>query len=84
MSKLIVHDHTEDGIDRRGFLRRMAWAGTGVIRTITSGVLSSRAFGLSLFLGTSLYGPSIPIGVGEPKIAHRLLSFSIVLDPLPC
>jgi len=45
LSKLIVHDHTEDGIDRRGFLRCMAWAGTGVIWTVSSGVLSSRAFG---------------------------------------
>lgn len=45
MKKLITHDHSDDGIDRRGFLHCMAWAGTGVIWTITGGVPSSRAFG---------------------------------------
>ena len=45
LSKLILHDHSGDGIDRRGFLKCMAWAGTGVVWTVGSGVLSSRAFG---------------------------------------
>jgi hypothetical protein len=45
LSKLIVHDHSRDGIDRRGFLECMAWAGTGVVWSIAGGVLSSRAFG---------------------------------------
>ena len=45
MAKVITHDHNHDGIDRRGFLECMAWAGTGVIWTISGGVLSSRAFG---------------------------------------
>ena len=45
LSKIITHDHNHDGIDRRGFLECMAWAGTGVIWTVSSGVLSSRAFG---------------------------------------
>src|SRR4051812_2756591 len=34
-----------DGVDRRGFLKCMAWAGTGMIWTVSGGVLSSRAFG---------------------------------------
>ena len=33
--------NVEDGIDRRGFLKCMAWAGTGVIWTLSAGVLSS-------------------------------------------
>ena len=45
MKKVIVHDHNHDGIDRRGFLECMAWAGTGVIWTVSGGILSSRAFG---------------------------------------
>ncbi len=45
MKKRITHDHSDDGIDRRGFLHCMAWAGTGVIWTITGGVPTSRAFG---------------------------------------
>ena len=34
-----------DGVDRRGFLECMAWAGTGVIWSVTGGLLSSRVFG---------------------------------------
>jgi 3',5'-cyclic AMP phosphodiesterase CpdA len=34
-----------DGIDRRGFLGCMAWAGTGLVWSVSGGVLSSRAFG---------------------------------------
>src|SRR5580692_2958357 len=43
--KKIMHDHNGDGIDRRGFLECMAWAGTGVLWTVGSGVLTSKAFG---------------------------------------
>ena len=44
MSKQIIHDHNRDGIDRRGLLQCMAWAGTGVIWTVGSGLLTSQAF----------------------------------------
>lgn len=37
----ILHDHNKDGIDRRGFLRCMAWAGTGVLCVMQGGVLKS-------------------------------------------
>ena len=33
-----------DGIDRRGFLECMAWAGTGLVWTVSAGGLSSRTF----------------------------------------
>src|ERR1700751_3097325 len=36
----ILHDHNHDGIDRRGFLKCMAWAGTGAFCVIKGGVLS--------------------------------------------
>jgi len=45
LAKPIIHDHNHDGINRRGFLECMAWAGTGVIWTVSSGILNSRAFG---------------------------------------
>jgi 3',5'-cyclic-AMP phosphodiesterase len=46
MPKRIVHDHQRDGIDRRGFLECMAWAGTGVLWSIgAAGEPVSRAFG---------------------------------------
>jgi 3',5'-cyclic AMP phosphodiesterase CpdA len=42
-----VRDGLNDGLDRRGFLKCMAWAGTGVIWSIQSGLLTSRALGQS-------------------------------------
>jgi Icc protein len=43
MEHTITHDHNldDDGIDRRGFLRCMAWAGTGVAWMAGAGVLKS-------------------------------------------
>ena len=37
----ILYDHNSDGIDRRGFLKCMAWAGTGAFCVIQGGVLKS-------------------------------------------
>ncbi|HET7036475.1 MAG TPA: metallophosphoesterase [Thermomicrobiaceae bacterium] len=36
---------SSDGIDRRHFLKCMAWAGTGVLWTVSGGILSSCTFG---------------------------------------
>jgi Icc protein len=41
----ILHDQQQDGIDRRGFLRCMAWAGTGALCVLEGGVLKSYALG---------------------------------------
>jgi 3',5'-cyclic AMP phosphodiesterase CpdA len=38
----ILHNVDQDGIDRRGFLKCMAWAGTGVLWTVSGGVLVSK------------------------------------------
>ncbi len=37
----ILFDHNRDGIDRRGFLKCMAWAGTGALCVLEGGVLKS-------------------------------------------
>ncbi|HXY23372.1 MAG TPA: metallophosphoesterase [Candidatus Acidoferrum sp.] len=37
----LFHDHNHDGINRRGFLKCMAWAGTGAFCVIQGGVLKS-------------------------------------------
>ena len=39
----ILFDHNRDGIDRRGFLKCMAWAGTGAFCVIQGGVLKSHS-----------------------------------------
>ena len=56
----------EDGIDRRGFLKCMAWAGTGLIYTLHGGVLKS----LPLM--------SVLTGQPEAKSAIEAASFSFV------
>ena len=45
MSKRDSSPRPDDGIDRRGFLRCMAWAGTGLTWAVSGGVLTSRLFG---------------------------------------
>jgi 3',5'-cyclic AMP phosphodiesterase CpdA len=37
--------HTGDGVDRRGFLKCMAWAGTGALFLMEGGILKSYALG---------------------------------------
>ncbi|EEF57500.1 metallophosphoesterase [Pedosphaera parvula Ellin514] len=45
MKKPISHDHSHDGIDRRGFLECMAWVGTGIIYSFSGGILRSQTIG---------------------------------------
>jgi len=39
--EFIQHDHHHDDLDRRGFLKCMAWAGTGMLWTVRGGLLGS-------------------------------------------
>jgi 3',5'-cyclic-AMP phosphodiesterase len=41
---LAIQDLNNDGIDRRGFLKCMAWAGTGLVWTMSGGIPVSEAF----------------------------------------
>jgi len=41
----IFHDHNDDGVDRRGFLKCMAWAGTGAVWLMKGGVLEGHSLG---------------------------------------
>jgi 3',5'-cyclic-AMP phosphodiesterase len=41
----ILFDHNQDGIDRRGFLKCMAWAGTGALCVMSGGVMKSYGLG---------------------------------------
>jgi len=45
MNEFILTNDNADGIDRRGFLKCMAWAGTGVLWTVSGGLLSSKILG---------------------------------------
>jgi 3',5'-cyclic-AMP phosphodiesterase len=41
----ITQNSNEDAIDRRGFLKCMAWAGTGIVWSINGGILTSTVLG---------------------------------------
>src|ERR1700741_164229 len=39
MADLETRGASEDGVDRRGFLKCMAWAGTGMVWAVSGGIL---------------------------------------------
>ena len=39
MEDRISDDPSNDGVDRRGFLKCMAWAGTGMVWTVSGGLM---------------------------------------------
>ena len=56
MSKgdLIVSDKNDDGIDRAGFIKCMAWAGTGILWMMNGGIMKS--FGMSQMIDKTTGG----------------------------
>src|SRR5882672_2410098 len=42
ISDKIIENFDQDGIDRRGFLKCMAWAGSGVLWSMNGGILRSQ------------------------------------------
>ena len=62
-----------DGVDRRGFLKCMAWAGTGLVWTAGGGVFSSHALGQSAGRRSSGFSfvqiSDSHIGFGKAKYA---------------
>jgi Icc protein len=45
MGNFIRDNLNKDGVDRRGFLKCMAWAGTGMLYVMKGGILSSLPIG---------------------------------------
>jgi Icc protein len=52
----ILYDHNNDGVDRRGFLKCMAWAGTGAFCVIKGGVLKSYSLSRLSEIGSAAAG----------------------------
>src|SRR5512140_3286925 len=59
-----------DGIDRRGFLKCMAWAGTGVLWSLNSGVLTSRALGQTTPGAPALAAPAGTLNFVQISDSH--------------
>jgi len=64
---LILHNHNHDGVDRRGFLKCMAWAGTGALFVVRGGILKS-------------YSLSDPAGMAAGAAQPGELSFIQISD----
>ena len=60
----LEHDDQNDGVDRRGFLKCMAWAGTGMLWTVSGGVLASKILS--------------PVRAAAAEGAGKLADFSFV------
>ena len=62
----MFHDEQNDGVDRRGFLKCMAWAGTGALCLVEGGVLKSY----------SLSDPAAPGAVSAATLSFVQISDS--------
>ena len=88
MSDYISHDHEHDGIDRRGFLHCMAWAGTGLLWTVSGGVLASKTLAEIAKAGTPFPATDLSFlqisdsHIGFNKEANKdvTATFQIALD----
>jgi Icc protein len=77
MSKHFEHQHehippNNDGIDRRGFLECMAWAGTGVLWMMSGGILKS--YGMSQMIDKA--GGGLKKGLIMPKSDFSFVQIS--------
>ena len=70
--KHIQNDENNDGIDRAGFLKCMAWAGTGVLWMMSGGVMKS--FGMSQMIDRATGG--LKNGLIIPKADFSFVQIS--------
>ena len=78
---------SEDGIDRRGFLKCMAWAGTGMVWSFVGGVPVSRALGRATHGATQADFSFVQIsdshiGFNKPANADVTATLQAALDKI--
>src|SRR5262250_3303970 len=81
--ELILHNHNNDGVDRRGFLKCMAWAGTGALCVIKGGIL--RSYSLSDPASLAASAPDGELAFIQISDSH--MGFNKAANPdvvLPC
>jgi Icc protein len=67
----IDHNIETDGVDRRGFLKCMAWAGTGMLWTVSGGVLGSRVLGATAAAAESTVGDFSFVQISDSHIGFN-------------
>ena len=63
-----LHDLNNDGVDRRGFLKCMAWAGTGLVWTLSGGLPVSRVFAKSTKKDAAMGGDFTFVQISDSHI----------------
>ncbi len=84
MDNIILKDENEDGLDRRGFLKCMAWAGTGMVWIMNGGMM--KAYGMSQLIdretGNIKSGLHLPKGdFSFVQISDSHIGFSKEANP---
>jgi Icc protein len=77
MSKFITENSSDDNFDRRGFLECMAWAGTGMLFSISGGIISSRM----LTSTASAAEPDVPAAFNFVQISDSHIGFHKPANP---
>src|SRR5450631_2068916 len=72
----LLNDHNHDGVDRRGFLKCMAWAGTGAFCVMQGGVLKSYSLSRMPELGPAAAGE-----VSFVQISDSHMGFNKAANP---
>jgi len=81
MNDIILHNHHHDHLDRRGFLKCMAWVGTGVLWTLSGGVLTSKALGEVAAAGGVLGGDATAGELSFVQISDTHIGFNKPANP---
>ena len=66
-----LQDLNNDGVDRRGFLKCMAWAGTGLVWTLNGGIPASQAFGKTMGKGAGKSGDFTFVQISDSHIGFN-------------
>ncbi|HVH59904.1 MAG TPA: metallophosphoesterase [Candidatus Sulfotelmatobacter sp.] len=77
----LVYDHNRDGVDRRGFLKCMAWAGTGAFCVIRGGVLRSYSMSRLAEMGPEERAKEMAGELSFAQISDSHMGFNKAANP---
>ncbi len=77
----LTDDASQDGVDRRGFLKCMAWAGTGVLWTMAGGVPRSIALSSTSLSSLAMGGGAAPKDLFFVQISDSHMGFNKAANP---
>lgn len=84
MKDIIHNDHNDDGVDRRGFIKCMAWAGTGVLWLMSSGSLKAMSMSQLLDKNTGRLKDGVKLPASDftfAQISDSHIGFNKAANP---